>query len=191
MSALNPQRVLTTPGRLVIGPTNAGMLAGTYPWGSSTPVGFVTRCKLVRTNQLAFGNSEARGVDGASVYRGREKAAFAFVLIQYDFTIFNMISSSNTTSPNGFSDANTLSLPQPGRNLAPGLVAQGSPLLFGADDPAHPSLLIFAPQYAWEAKLELDRVLNKPYEASLVGFCGLDANGYDYREDSLANLSIA
>ena len=189
MSAPNPQRALQVAGRLVLGPTNGGMLAGVYPWGG-TPVGLVTKFALVRTNQVASYNSEARGVDGAALYRGRERAGASFVLIQYDTAIINMISASNTTSPNGFSGANTLSLPQPGRNLAPGLVAQGSPLLFGADDPSHPSLLIFAPQWSWEGKLVLDRTLVKGLEFGLSVVCGLDANGYDYREDAMENLQL-
>ena len=112
------------------------------------------------------------------------------MLIQYDTTVLNLISASSTASPNGYAGANTLSLPQPGRNLAPGLVAQGAPLLFGADDPTHSSLLVFAPQWSWEGKLQMDRTLNKPLEFGLVVVCGLDASGYDYREDTMENLVL-
>lgn len=163
---------------------------GAYPYGSTTPVGIVTRAKLVRTNKTLVSVDEARGVKGASAYRSEEMAAFVFTLIQYDPTVLNMISASNTTSPNGFSGANTLSLPQPGRNVTPGLVPQQSPWLFASDDPAKPSILIFAPQVMWDAKLELDRVLNRPLETSLVGVCGLDSSGRDYREDLMENLSL-
>jgi hypothetical protein len=165
------------------------MLSGIFPFGGSE-LGFVSKSRLTRVQSTTPYNSEARGIDGAAIYRGRERASFSCVLIQYDTTLLNFLWASNTTSPNGFAGANILSLPQPGRNLSPGRVAQGQPLLVAADDPSMPSLLIFAPQYILDAKLDLDRVLNKPYETGFVVACGLDANGYDVREDLMENLSL-
>lgn len=189
MSVYDPTRALSVPGRLVINPTNAGLISGIYPFGG-VEFGIVTRIKVTRTAVHAFYNSEARGRDGVSGYRGRDRLALTFALVQYDPTVLDTVWAFSTVSPNGYAGANILSLPQPGRNNTPGLIPAGSPLLFAADDPIHPSAIIYAPIYTFDPKLEEDLVLNKPLETAFVVVAGIDGTGRDYSQDLMENLSV-
>lgn len=191
MAAIDPTRVFSVAGRLVIGPTNAGMLAGTYPYGSTAPVGLVTRYREIRTQEYAYGHSEARGRNKLSAYGGRYAFAAAFVLVQYDQDVLDKLYAYSTTSPNSFSGANILTVPKSGQaTLSPGLLAVGSPLLFAAEDPSKPSTLILAPVWCLEEKLEADKSLRAPLETSVVVVAGIDANGNDVRIDKIENLAL-
>lgn len=193
MAAIDPTRALASvAGRLVLGPSNAGMASGVYPYGSSTPIGLVSRWREVREQVYAWENSEARARDAVAGYGGRYKASFTFVLVQYDPTVLEKLYAFSNTSPNGYSGASILTLPKAGlTSLAPGLLATQSPLLFAADDPSHPSTLILAPILCLPPKLELDETLDKPFETSVVVVAGIDANGNDIRRDKLENLSTS
>lgn len=170
-------------------PPVTALAAGVYPFGG-TPLGFVARAKLVREQVYFPAHSEARGRDAVSMYGGRFRAALAFVLQQYDPDVLKQVWARSTTSPNGFSGASILSVPQVGNTLQPGALVASSPLLLVADDPTLPSTLIYAPLWTLGPKLELDLVLNKPSETGLVVVAGLDANNLDVRIDKLENLSL-
>jgi len=190
VSALNVQTVFSgVSGRLVIAPTNVGMAAGVYPWGSSSPLGFVTRAQLIRARKNAYANGEAMGRDKRSTYTGRESVVFACVFEQWDETLNRLLWAYSTTSPNGYSGANILSIPRPGGNVAPGLVTAQSPILFGADDPTMPSLLMMAPSVTFDEKLVNDLRLNAPLENAAIFVCGGEAEGVRY--DRMENLSTS
>jgi hypothetical protein len=186
VSALDPSRCLSVPGRLVLGPANLGI---GYPCGGK-PLGVVSRAKLVREGVYVGAHSEARGRDTVSTYGGRFKSSFVAVLTQYDPDVLSNLWAVNTTSPNGYGGAAIYSLPQPGLSLQPGVVAPTSSLLFLADDPANPSTIIYAPAWILTAKMELDAVLDKPYETAFVVNVGLDATNRDIESDLLQNLSL-
>lgn len=188
--ARDPTRALTVPGRLYYNPTTVGLAAGVAPYGGSE-LGIVVRWREVREQVYAYSNSEARGRDKVRTYGGRYAMSFSFVLVQYDLDQIDRVWAYSTTSPNGYSGANILTLPKAGQTtLSPGLIVESGPVLFAADDPAHPSTLILAPSWTAGAKLELDKVLDKPLEYGLVIVAGIDANGLDVREDVLQNLAV-
>jgi len=196
MAGLDPTQVLKLAGRFVIGPTQAGISSGTYPYGG-VPVGFTTRARLVREQSYAFGNSEAYGRDKASTYGGRYSAALVAVLEQFDKTILNLLYASSSTSAGGYQGANVLSLPLPGRNVAPGQVlpptALGSgngELLFVADDyEGAPSVLVYAPSFMLAPKLEADLRVDAVLEHLFIAQVGMDASLRDLSCDLLGNLS--
>jgi hypothetical protein len=187
VSGFDPTLCLTVPGRLVLGPTN---LALAYPFGG-TPVGIVSRARLVREQSYALANSEALGRDGVSAYGGRFKASVSAVLVQRDKTILNALYASSSTSAGGYAGANVLSLPLPGRSLPPGFVPASAALLFVADDQDNqPSLLVYAPILVLQAKDELDLVLNKPLEEGFVAYCGLDGTNRDFQWALLSDIAL-
>lgn len=189
MSVYDPTRCLSVPGRLYLNPTSAGMLAGVPPY-NGTELGVKSRAVLVREQSYAYSNSEANGRNKVAAYGGRYSASFTFVLTQYDPDVLQKVWAYSTTSPNGYQGAVILTIPKAGQTtLSPGLIATGSPLLFSADDPTNPSILILAPIWTLNPKLDLDEVLDKPLETSIVVVAGIDANGNDIRCDLLQNLA--
>src|SRR5580692_3082669 len=83
----NLDAVYTLPYPLVPG---GGPVLSSYPFGG-TPVGIVSRARLVREQSYALANSEALGRDGVSAYGGRFKASVSAVLVQRDKTILNAL----------------------------------------------------------------------------------------------------
>ena len=187
MAGYDPRQAVHVPGRLVLGPTQGG-LVGSYPYGGTT-VGRVARAALVIDEEEWEVLSEAKGKRTATG-RGITRAAFTFVLVEYDTTVLNLIYAFTTTSGGGFSGANTLRLPDPARNLSPGLKTAGSPLLFAADNPAHPCVLIHAPFYSHPKGKKVEHGLDRPREEAVLGTAGEDSNGYDISVDLIEHLQL-
>jgi hypothetical protein len=168
------------------------MSTGAYPFGG-TALGIMSEGKWVEERQYAYGASEALGRAKATAYGGNYAASLAAVLVQYDTTILNLLYANDQTSAGGYQGANRLSLPLPGRNVAPGPIApNGSALLFVADDYlTKPSLIVYAPIFLLpDPKLERDLALNKAFEHALLVIVGLDSTQRDYQCALLGDMSV-
>lgn len=187
MSAYDPAACLTVPGRLCLGPTQPGLLQA-YPHGG-TAVGFVSRARLVRREEVVLLRSETTGKTAAAVV-GYTDFRLAFALIQYDTTVLDRLYAYTTTSAGGFSGANTLREPSIGATLEPGARSAGVPLLFSPDNPAFPAVLIYAPIFLNGPEKEIDLVLDKPREEGVEVLCVEDASGHVIATDLLGNLSL-
>lgn len=168
-------------------PTPVTAYGGSY---GGTFLGYVAGCTVVKETEFAYALSESLAIDRAKTYRGATKAALVFTLVQYDSLGYDKLWASVTTSQGGFAGANTLSLPQPGRTLTPGLVAPSSSVLFLPDNDQHPAVLIYAPAWCDETRQRLALVLNKPLESLVVLVCGLDASSRDLLIGRLQDLVI-
>lgn len=190
MSTLDPSQCLSVPGRLYLGVTNAGMLAGVPPYGG-TELGIKLKHKVIREQAFGYTDSEAYGRDAVAAYGGAFKVSVVFVLIQFDPNIYKKVWSYSTTSPNSFANAIIYTVPKVGSiTVPPGVIVPTAPLLHAADDPAHPSVLTLVPIWMLERKSELDTVLNKGLQTSIVVLAGLNGSGDDFRIAKVQNLSI-
>lgn len=169
------------------GPTAAA--GGVYPYGG-TPIGYVAGVTVVKETEYAYALSESLAIDRAKTYRGATKGALVFTLLQYDPTGYNQVWASSQTSANGYSGANILSFPQPGRSVQPGLIAPSSSLLFVPDNPQHPGALFYSPSWCEETRQKLAMVLNKPLESLLVIIAGLDTSSRDVQIARLADMTL-
>lgn len=186
---LNAQYVFSLPSRLVLAPTQNGMAGGVYPYGSTSPLGYLERAKHVIEEETFEVISEARGRRVAGG-RGISKSSFVFVLTQFDPTGLNNLYAVTTVSEGGFSGANTLDLPDIGASQQPGLVAPGAQVLVAPEDPSRPALLIYAPRWSHGGKKEVDYALDKGREEGVVLFADDDASGRDFAIDLMQNLSV-
>lgn len=197
MSAYDPTKAFTVPGRFVIGPTQNGLSTGTYPYGGLA-LGICSRAKLVVEQQTAYAHSEALGRNKVGAYRGAFAAAISAVLVQFDKTLLNLLFAASSTSTGSYQGANVLSLPLPGRSITPGRVTSPTPtgannaaLLFAADDYLNqPSLIAYAPLWILEAKTMLDLTLKDPLETSFVAVLGCDSTNRDFQLDLIGHLSV-
>ena len=191
MADLDPALCIQVPGRLVVGPSfGSTALRNTYPYGGLA-LGIVTGAFMIREEVVAGAHSEARGLDDVTSYRGRVKASFAFTLEQQDTDVDPYTWAISGASGGGYQGGNQRMLPQVGLALAPGLIPASDKLLFAADDPSHPSVLILAPVWTPEARQRLAWRLNLPLSQALVVRCGLDENNQVVRIDKIENLSLS
>jgi hypothetical protein len=166
-----------------------GAAEAAYPYGG-TALGIVTKAELVKRSKFGWANSEARGRDQVQGWRGATSAVLTFALEQFDADVLDRLWAENTTSPNGFSGANTLSLPQPGLSLAPGLMVASLPLLLAADDPTKPSLLVLEPLWSEEERQRWAFQEGVPLKSVVAVVVGLNGSNLDLRIDKLENLSL-
>lgn len=184
---LDPSLVFANPVRLVIAPTQGGLL-GAYPYGG-TPVGYIVKAKHHVKEEVFSQYSEARGRRVAGG-RGYTESEFTFVLQQYDTLILNLLYAHTTSSAGGFGGANTLTSPDVGATQQPGLVTPGSVLLVAPEDSSQPGLIIYAPRYSHGGEKDIDHVLDKGREEAVTVYCDDSASGLDYNADYLENLSV-
>lgn len=185
--ALDPRDVFANPCRLVLAPTQPGLLLA-YPHGG-TPLGYFVRGKHQVEEEAFEVLSEARGRRVAGG-RGITRTAFAMVVAQYDAAILDFVYASTTTSAGGYQGANTLTSPDVGATQQPGLITPGSPLLVAPEDTSRPALLIYAPRWSQAGRKEVAYALDQAREESVVVFCDDDATGRDYAVDLLQNMSV-
>jgi hypothetical protein len=185
---ISPLQVFSLPCRLVVGPTQMGLL-GAYPYGGS-PLGLIIKAHFEVEDEVFEIMSEARGRRVAGG-RGYTRSAFAFTLVQYDTDILDHLYAYTTTSAGGYSGANTLTSPDVGGSQQPGEVAPGSPLLVAPEDTSKPALIIYAPRYSHGGRQAIDMVLDKGREEGVVVYCDDSNDGKDWNIDLLENLSIA
>lgn len=169
MADFSPNDVLRIPGQLFLNVTNLA-IAG---YGG-TAVGFFEHGQMVVHEESEDIISEALGRRTGKLI-AETLLGFEFDLVQFDIPVL------------GFSWGGTATVL---REPTPGLVTLSGPALFAALDPAHPSLLVYAPAYLNKTKtVPWGSMDTKRRERMFLDACE-DANSHTYACGLLSNLSL-
>lgn len=196
MSAFDPSLALTVPSRLIIGPTQGGLVTGLpldangLPTYGGTPVGYVRNGALEREEEQTFLRSEALSLDAGWI-RGYSRFALAFILVQYDTTALNRLWAYTTSSGGGYQGANTLREPGVSATLKPGVQSTDTALLFVPDDVTQPAVLVYAPIWTnGPSRQRLERRMDSPLETSVVVVAVTDSQNRVLACDLVENLTV-
>ncbi len=196
MSVYDPSRALTIPGRLIVGPTQGGLVTGLpldstgLPTYGGTVVGYTTKARLEREEEGAFLRSEALSIDAAWC-RGFARFALACLLVQYDTTVLNQLWAVTTVSGGGYQGANTLREPSPSGTVTPGVQTPGAQVLFAPDDVTQPGVLLYAPIWTnGQARQDLAYAADTPYEVPVTIVAVGDSSNRVVACDLLENLQL-
>lgn len=182
MASANLQDCFRVPGRLAIGPSQAGLLQA-FPHGG-TEVGRISEAFVAETEEITPILSEARGKIVGAV-RGSVTYVVGFTLLQWDPDGYGLVFRTTTTSAGGYQGVKTI------EGSTPGNVSATSKLIFSPDDPRHPAVLIYAPiPYLGNATRRLEFSLKKDLEVALIFLAAEDSNGNDIAIDRLEHLSL-
>jgi hypothetical protein len=176
MAAHDPTKVLQVPTRLVVGPTQGGLTAGSYPYGSTVLGGFTRGAFL--DHQQASGPILDRAIGSViSAWWGSELWWIGFDLEQYDPDIYGLLLRSDGSG--GFRGGPTI-----------GIKAPSSAILLAAYDAQYPCVLAPAPIPATKQQRFDFQARNRRLAPRFLFLCAQNSSGHEVQINTIPNLTV-